>query len=539
MSVLRNRVTTAAFALACGAAFVAGPAHSADVTFKGKTIDVLIGSEPGGGTDGTTRLVGTFLEKYLPGQPKMRYRNIPGGHGAKALNYFVDPKVKPDGTTWIGGSSSHIDPNSLRKDVVEYNPTKFAFIGGVSRGGSIVFARKDKLANLTDKSKPPVVVGVLDGNRSWEQMITWGADKLDWNVRFVVGYPGTSFLMLAIRRGETNMVGTSNLSLLKDMFATGQYEGVAQLGDSGADGKDGRTNFGSIPTFPTLMKGKLTGLSADAFEFWTKLNDLDKWYALPPGTPKDVVDVYRVAWGKIIKDPEFIKKGELQFSADFAPVSGEIMQDAVDKTAYPRKEILAYMEDMQVRHGLPAQPLSDEELVALAKKQGLDKGADTPMLLAELITVGTGGRDASFKNGDATHKVEVSSSRTNVSIDGAKAAREALKAGLTCLIDYPGDGKEAGAFDCASTPAAVAALKEKQKAQGKSGVEAVIAAVGTGGRDIEFPVDGGKHKAEVSSSRTNVTIGGKKVERAELKAGLKCTIDYPGDGKEAVSVACN
>ena len=53
--------------------------------------------------------------------------------------------VKPDGTTWAGGSSSHVDPNSLRKDVVEYNPTKFEFFGGISRGGSIVFIRKDKL----------------------------------------------------------------------------------------------------------------------------------------------------------------------------------------------------------------------------------------------------------------------------------------------------------------------------------------------------------------------------------------------------------
>jgi tripartite-type tricarboxylate transporter receptor subunit TctC len=541
MSYLRS-VSTAALAVACGCALLAGSVSAAEVTFRGKTIDVLIGSDAGGGTDGTTRLVGQFLEKYLPGNPKMRYRNIPGGHGAKALNYFVDPKVKPDGTTWIGGSSSHIDPNSLRKEAVEYNPTKFEYIGGVSRGGSIIFARKDKIANLTDKSKPPVVVGVLDGNRSWEQMITWGAEVLDWNVRFVVGYPGTSFLLLAIRRGETNMVGTSNLSLLQEMFATGDYVGVAQLGDSGADNNgviEGRTNFDKIPPFPNLVQGKMKGIQAETFEFWTKLNDLDKWYALPPNTPKEVVEAYRVAWSKAIKDPEFTKKGQLQFSADFAPVSGEIMKDAVDKTAYPKKEILAYMEEMQVKHGLPAQPLSDEELAALAKETGLDKGADKPLTLAVLLDVGNGGRDAQFKVGDATHKVDVSSSRTKVTIDGVGAERAALKTGLTCLIDYPGDGKQADAFDCASKPEGVAALKAKQEASSKKGVEAVLAAVGSGGRDVTFPFEGGSHKVDISSSRTSVTIGGKKMERADLKPGLKCVINYPGDGKEADSIACN
>ena len=102
-----------ACAVSCGAFLLAaGGEAEADVTFKGKTIEVLLGSAPGGGTDGTTRLVGTFLEKYLPGNPTMRYRNVPGGHGAKALNYFT--KVKPDGLTWAGGGSSHVDPNSLR-----------------------------------------------------------------------------------------------------------------------------------------------------------------------------------------------------------------------------------------------------------------------------------------------------------------------------------------------------------------------------------------------------------------------------------------
>src|SRR5690349_24530939 len=143
---MQNGVKVAA--LVCAGTLLAAGHAAAEVSFKGKTIDVIMGSAPGGGTDGTTRLVGTFLEKYLPGRPTMRYRNVPGGHGTKGLNFFA--KAKPDGLTWAGGSSSHVDPNALTKDVVEYNPTKFGFFGGVSRGGSIVFIRKEKLANLTD-----------------------------------------------------------------------------------------------------------------------------------------------------------------------------------------------------------------------------------------------------------------------------------------------------------------------------------------------------------------------------------------------------
>ncbi|MCZ6813097.1 MAG: hypothetical protein O7F14_03480, partial [Alphaproteobacteria bacterium] len=85
--------------------------------FKDKKINVIIGSSPGGGTDGTTRLVGRYLEKYLPGEPRMLYRNMPAGHGVKASNYFANV-VKADGSFWMGGSSSYVDANNLRKKVV-------------------------------------------------------------------------------------------------------------------------------------------------------------------------------------------------------------------------------------------------------------------------------------------------------------------------------------------------------------------------------------------------------------------------------------
>ncbi|MEX0842233.1 MAG: hypothetical protein WD039_08120 [Xanthobacteraceae bacterium] len=447
-SLLQKSATRAALVLLCGGALLAGTVNAgAEVSFKGKTIDAIMGSAPGGGTDGTTRLVGSYLEKYLPGNPTMRYRNIPGGHGAKGLNYFN--KTKPDGLSWAGGSSSHTDPNSLRKSVVEYDPTKFYYFGGVSRGGSIVFIRKEMLPNLTDPSKPPVVVGVLDGNRSWEQMIMFGKEFLGWNVRFVVGYPGTSFMLLAVRRGETHMMGTSNLALLKEMFATGDFVAVAQLGGgSMADENiEARSGFEKVPTFPSLVEGKTTGIAKDSFEFWTALNDIDKWYALPPGTPKEIVDAYREAWAKIVKDPEFIKHGKAQFSADFTPVTGTSQQDMVQKTAYPVTQISAYMDQLKVKHGLPAAPLTDEELAAMAKEKGLDK-MDVPEVKAKLTAVNNSGREIEFPLKGSNMKLEVSSSRTKVNIAGQKAARGDLKPGMECAIAYPDGSSEAASIAC-------------------------------------------------------------------------------------------
>lgn len=444
MRSLRHSLATVVCSVLATTALVASDA-AAEVNFKGKRIDVIMGSAPGGGTDGTTRLVGRYLEKYLPGSPEMSYRNLPGGHGAKALNYFA-ASVKPDGMSWIGGSSAHIDPNALMKPANKYNPTKFFYFGGVSRGGSIVFINSKKMPNLTDKSMQPVVVGELDGNRSWAQMIMFGQEALGWNVKFVIGYPGTSHLLLAVRRGEVDMIGTSNLTLLKEMFKTGEYKGVAQMGDSVASGEvAGRSDFADVPVFDKLVEGKLTGLAKDSFEFWNLLNMVDKWYALPPNTPAEIVAIYQTAWDKMTNDPEFIKNAHLQFSEDFLPMKGSVMQNLVEKTSYPKKELTGFIESMKVKNGLPAEALSDEQLAALAKEKGLDK---MPSVQVTLKQVGDGGRNVSFDVSGKEHTAEISSSRTKISIAGNKADRKDLKAGLACEVAYPGDKQEASTIAC-------------------------------------------------------------------------------------------
>jgi len=432
-----------AFALGCaGAAAVAEAAPD----FKGKRINVIIGSSPGGGTDGTTRLVGRFLEKYLPGKPRIVYRNMPAGHGVKASNYFYN-RVKPDGLTWFGGASSYVDANNLRKKVVKYNPTHYKYFGAVIRGGSVTTINTAKLKNLTDKSMKPVIIGTLDGSRSWAQMLAFGVTHLDWNMKFIVGYPGSAALTLASRRGEIDGFGTSGIAILKSLIKTGNFQGIAQIGEA-EDGKiTRRQSFPGVPTMPELMAGKTSGLDKEAFAFWTKASGIDKWYALPPKTKKDIVDVYRVAFIKANKDPEYIKFAKHQFSIDFRPVSAATITDQIGSTAYPKLEVIERIRQIRIKAGLPSAPLSEAELAKLAKKlagPGLK-------VKAKLIAVKRGGRWLHFKNKGAAHKAKVSGSRSKVTINGKKAKRKKLKAGMLCEIAYGSNGGEVKSVSCSAS----------------------------------------------------------------------------------------
>src|SRR6266567_5805094 len=104
----------AALGLAALGGGVSGAAAQGAVSFKGKTVTLLIGSDPGGGTDASGRLIALHLRKYLPGEPNIVVQNMPGASGITALNYFVH-RTQPDGLTVIMGSISMVDPMNFRR----------------------------------------------------------------------------------------------------------------------------------------------------------------------------------------------------------------------------------------------------------------------------------------------------------------------------------------------------------------------------------------------------------------------------------------
>jgi len=93
--------------LTCVAALLlaASAAWAQTVSFKGKTVTMIIGYPAGGGTDLVGRVVASVLGRYLPGEPAVIVQNVPGADGLTALNYFAQ-QANPDGLTLTMGSGS-------------------------------------------------------------------------------------------------------------------------------------------------------------------------------------------------------------------------------------------------------------------------------------------------------------------------------------------------------------------------------------------------------------------------------------------------
>src|SRR5204863_1814084 len=183
---------------------------------------------------------------------------------------------------------------------------------------------KDGEKRLYDKSQKPVVIGsALAVPRQAMQPALWGIEYLGWNATWVVGYHGTNEVMLALDRGEIDMTSTGNIFQIKERLDNGTLVLVNQTG-SFENGKIvARGEFGNTPLFNDQMQGKINDpIAQKAFDYWVSLNSVDKWLALAPGTPDNLVEIYREAYRKMVDDKEFMDRGQ-KISDGFEPIDGK------------------------------------------------------------------------------------------------------------------------------------------------------------------------------------------------------------------------
>jgi tripartite-type tricarboxylate transporter receptor subunit TctC len=186
-------------------------------------------------------------------------------------------------------------------------------------------------------------------------MAAWGIEYLGWNGKWVIGYRGTNELMIALERGEIEMTATGNIFLIKRLVDTGKFRILVQSGALRNGQLVGRPDFGDAPVFSKVMEGKITDpLVAQAFDYWSAIAVTDKWMALPPKTPKAMVDIHRAAYTKLMDDAEFLEKGK-KLSEGFVPMNAADVEALIRKLAKLPPEATEYMTVILRKQGLDVQ----------------------------------------------------------------------------------------------------------------------------------------------------------------------------------------
>jgi tripartite-type tricarboxylate transporter receptor subunit TctC len=191
--------------------------------------------------------------------------------------------------------------------LAQYDLAKVAWIGNIT-GTFMVTALspKTKVRTLEDLRKATNLKTGVVGLSSTASLATLiAAEEMGFKVK-PINYDGSTEALLSAIRGDTDLV-TFNFPSIKRFIV---------------DSKDlipfvvySKARIKELPDTPTIAEM--------GYEKLLEVVGLDNMVGAPPGTPADVIKIWRDSFDKAMADPEFRKMITNQLKHDPSPLNGE------------------------------------------------------------------------------------------------------------------------------------------------------------------------------------------------------------------------
>ena len=280
-------------------------AYSAAPFYEGKAIRIIVGTSPGGGYDTYTRLIARHFGKYIPGNPTIIVDNMPGAGGLVSANHLFKV-ARPDGLTighFVGGQFLQ---QLLGKPGIEFDALKFEYIGVPAQDNFVLGVAKTTGISSIDQwlaSKTVIKFGAITSGDGTYDISKVVEGALGLPIQVVSGYKGTAPIRLAFNSGEVS--GLSNSwqsyrSTWRKELETGDVIIVVQV--SAKPHPD-------LPKVPLAINLAKTGEARKLIQAVEQAHGAAvRPYVLPPGTPKERVEILRKAFMQAVRDPELLSE---------------------------------------------------------------------------------------------------------------------------------------------------------------------------------------------------------------------------------------
>ena len=222
-----------ALLLAASAASAQTADHAAvEQFYRGKTVNIYVGSAVGGGYDGYARLLARHFGKYIPGNPIVVPQNMPGAGSNKAAG-FVYGQAPRDGTAIGAIQPGAVLAPLLTDQPVQHDSKKFIYLGSANSDVYLCFVRADApVKSFRDTFNQEVILGASAEGATLRDLPVMLDNVLGTKFRLVTGYAGSHEVTLAIEKGEVHgMCGMGWVSLSMehpDWVASGHMRILAQ-----------------------------------------------------------------------------------------------------------------------------------------------------------------------------------------------------------------------------------------------------------------------------------------------------------------------
>jgi tripartite-type tricarboxylate transporter receptor subunit TctC len=321
--------------------------------YQGKTITMIASTAPGGTGDLRVKSMVPTLRKHIPGNPTIIIEYMDGGGGRKGANYLFR-NAKPDGLTIGALSGGIVGLQIMRESGVMYDVDKFIQLGTPeSTNHYTIYTRKELGANSVEKLR--ALSGVRIGAQSVGH-VSYIAGRLFAYLfglkqpQFIAGYTAAE-VDAALVRGELDGRANNAASVLRrnpDWLDKGvmDFHAIMEVPKG-----DKHARLGHLPEIESFAK---TAKEKKLVAMWRGFRLVGSPYMLPPGTPKDRVEILQDAFRKTYRDAEFHKEFVKLVGDDAEPLMPEELAKVIREI--PREiEVVELLSSLAGARPLPSR----------------------------------------------------------------------------------------------------------------------------------------------------------------------------------------
>lgn len=292
-------------------------------------ISLVIATGPGGGYDLYGRLAAQHLGRFLPGQPAIVARNMPGGGSIVAGNWLYNSAPRDGSAIAILQNGTAFAP-LFGVTQAQFQGDKFTWLASLNRLVNIGLVwHETPFRDVKDIFEKEIVLGSSGGNTSALPNIL--NSLLGTKFKVVAGYKSTNDVTLAMERKEVDgLLGTSWDSFKatkSDWVRDNKARVLLQVSF------DSHAELWSVPNLSGLVK---RAEDRELLEVVLARQIYGRPFAAPPGVPPTAAKTLQDAFAQMAVDKAFLADADKR-QAEITFNSGEEIRALVERVyASPR-----------------------------------------------------------------------------------------------------------------------------------------------------------------------------------------------------------
>ena len=326
MSLFQQRlmqITSALVFGACVAQASVAQAETPEEFYRGKKINLIIGSSAGGGYDVYARLISRYFSKHMPGNPQVVASNMPGA-GSNAAAAYLAASAPKDGTVMAAlYMGAVVEPLFYGKKRATHDPSQFQYIGNANTDHNVCLTMAGApLKSMGEATSKELVLGASAPGGATYDYPAFEKELLGFKIKIVSGYPGSREVNLAVEKGEVHGVCGQSWG-----GVAAQYEPLVKSGAIRILAQESNTGHATLNALgiPLMRDFATSDYQRQVLNVFYGQSSFSRPYAVAKEVPADRVAALRKAFIDTMRDPELAAEAK-KMRLDIEATAGEELQ---------------------------------------------------------------------------------------------------------------------------------------------------------------------------------------------------------------------